>query len=357
MTYEEILAALPDFFLPLLVEQYGEETARSIVEGCGVGRNVTMRANALLSSKDEVAGVLDQAGIAWRSVPWYQDAFIIEDAREKSMWDLPAYEEGKIYLQSLSSMLPPLMLGVEPGLDILDMCAAPGGKTTQMAAMGGKGTHITACEMHVPRAEKLEFNLQKQGAKNVMVMRTDARQLDEFFRFDRILLDAPCSGSGTLRAKDPKLGKFFTEVLIQKSVKAQKALLSKALTLLKPGGTLVYSTCSVLQQENEDVVRWAMDWAEKGGRGPKPQKKGRKGRETKTFAMPTLEAGAKFQVEPIVLGNADSSNDPNDPRKHYTFLPHADELPLLPTTLEGTLCVRPTDKYEGFFVAKIRRIK
>lgn len=358
MTYEETAALLPEFFEPMLVEQYGEETARAIVEGCGVRRCVTLRANALLSDKAEIAAVLDEAGIPWHDVPWYGDAFVIEDLREKSLWDLPAYDQGKVYLQSLSSMLPPLVLGAESGVDILDMCAAPGGKTTQLAAMGGKGTHITACEMHVPRAEKLEYNLQKQGAGNVVVMRTDARQLDEFFRFDRVLLDAPCSGSGTLRACDPKLGKFFTEALVQKSVKSQKALLAKALSVLKPGGTLVYSTCSVLQEENEDVVRWALDWAAKGGKPQQqPKKKSRKGRSASTIAQPTLDSGAEFEIEPIVLGNADGSNEPNDPRNHWTFLPHADELPVLPTTLDGTLCVCPTDKYEGFFVAKIRRMK
>lgn len=309
MAYEETAAALPEFFEPMLARQYDVDDVRRIVEGCGVRRASSLRANALLSSRDEVAAALDEAGIAWGSVPWYADAFVIEDAGEKMLWDLPLYEQGKVYLQSLSSMLPPLVLDAKPGLDILDMCAAPGGKTTQMAALGGKGVRITACEMHAPRAEKLEYNLRKQGAANVVVMRTDARKLDEFFRFDRILLDAPCSGSGTLRTRDPKLRRHFTPQLVQKSCKAQRALLDKALSLLKPGGTLVYSTCSVLACENEDIVRAALKQAGRYG---------------------------KFRLEPVEL-------------------PGADVLPLLPTALEGTLCVCPTRYYEGFFVAKIVR--
>ena len=309
MTYEETAVLLPEFFEPMLVEQYGQDAARRIVEGCGVRRASSLRANALLSTRDEVAAALDEAGIAWRSVPWYEDAFVIEDAGERSLWDLPLYDQGKIYLQSLSSMLPPLVLDVQPGLDILDMCAAPGGKTTQMAALGGKGVRITACEMHAPRAEKLEYNLSKQGASNVVVMRTDARKLDEFFRLDRILLDAPCSGSGTLRARDPKLRVRFTQQLVQKSCKSQRALLDKALSLLKPGGVLVYSTCSVLACENEDIVRASLKQAARYG---------------------------KFEIEPVELLGAE-------------------ELPLLPTALEGTLCVCPTHHYEGFFVAKIVR--
>lgn len=302
-------AALPAFFEPLLVEQYGAELAKRIIEGCDVRRKSTLRANALLSTRDEVAAALDEAGISWSSVPWYEDAFIIEDAREKALWDLPVYEAGGIYLQSLSSMLPPLVLGAKPGIDILDMCAAPGGKTTQLAAIGGKGTRITACEMHAPRADKLEYNLRKQGVTGTVVMRTDARQLDEFFRFDRILLDAPCSGSGTLRTRDPKLHSRFTPKLVEKSRKSQQALLSKALTLLKPGGTLVYSTCSVLACENEDIVSACLKGARRAG---------------------------TFEVKPVEL-------------------PGSECLPALPTTIDGTLCVCPTELYEGFFVAKIER--
>lgn len=303
--------ALPAFFAPLLAQSYGEDDVRRIIAGCNVHRSSTLRANAILSSRDEVAAALDEAGIAWRGVPWYSDAFIIEDAGEKSLWDLPAYDEGKLYLQSLSSMLPPLILGAKPGIDILDMCAAPGGKTTQLVAIGGKGTRVTACEMHAPRAEKLEFNLRKQGATNVTVMRTDARRLDEFFRFDRILVDAPCSGSGTLRVRDPKLHARFTEKLIEKSVKAQRALLGKAFSLLKPGGRLVYSTCSILRCENEDVVRACLKEAAKRG---------------------------AFEIEPIAF-------------------PGIEDLPLLPVGIEGTLCVCPTDLYEGFFVASIKRTR
>ena len=302
---------LPAFFEPLLAQQYGAEDVQRVVAGCDARRSSTLRANAILSSRDEIAAALDAAGVSYRGVPWSGEAFIIEDAGEKALWDLPEYDEGKLYLQSLSSMLPPLVLGAAPGLDILDMCAAPGGKTTQLAALGGKGVHITACEMHPPRADKLEFNLRKQGASNVMVMRTDARRLDEFFRFDRILVDAPCSGSGTLRTRDPKLHARFTEKLIDKSVKAQKALLEKALSLLKPGGELVYSTCSVLACENEDIVNACLKAMAKRG---------------------------VYEIEPIEL-------------------PGLEEMPLLPTKIEGTLCVCPTDLYEGFFVAKIKRVR
>ena len=246
--------AIPDFLAPLLAQQYCAADVERILEGYSCSRAVTLRANTLTATRDNIAAALDEAGLAWQPVPWYPDAFALRDARERDIWELAAYAEGKVYLQSLSSMLPALVLGARPGEDVLDMCAAPGGKTSQIAALAGGRAYLTACEMHAPRAEKLEHNLAKLHVPNITVMRVDSRRLDDFFSFDRILLDAPCSGSGTLRAHDAKSARRFTPALIEKSRKAQRALFAKALRLLKPGGTLVYSTCSVLACENEDIV-------------------------------------------------------------------------------------------------------
>ena len=302
-------ATLPDFFEPALAEQYGADDVRRIVDGCYAQRAVTLRANTLKATRDEAASALDAAGIGWSPVGWHGDAFVIEGAREDAIRALPLYDEGKVYLQSLSSMIPALVLDARAGEDVCDLCAAPGGKTTQIAALSGGKALIMACEMHAPRAERLEHNLRKLGASNVTVMRTDARRLDDFFSFDRILLDAPCSGSGTLRATDPKLRQRFTPALVAKSRKAQRALLAKALKLLKPGGTLVYSTCSVLACENEDIVSEALQQACRSG---------------------------SYELKAVSLDGGD-------------------DLPLLPTALEGCLTLCPTQRYEGFFVAKIAR--
>lgn len=129
-----------------------------------------------------------------------------------------------------------------------------GGKTTQIAALTSNLAHITACEMNKIRCDRLKYNLQKQGVSSAYVMQKDSRLIDDFFSFDRILLDAPCSGSGTLDLKDDKVFDFFTMKLIEKSSKLQKELLRKAVRLLKAGKELVYSTCSILSVENEDVV-------------------------------------------------------------------------------------------------------
>ena len=315
MTDTPTLEQALDFIATLLQRHYADEDIARILEGYAARRPVTLRANRLLATRDEVAEALDSAGIAYEGVPWYQDAFVLDpNVRERAIWELPIYEQGKVYLQSLSSMLPPLLMGLQDGgrLDVLDMCAAPGGKTTQMAALGGGNVHITACELNAGRADKLEHNLAKQGARNVTVMRCDARKLDDFFRFDRILLDAPCSGSGTLSISDPRMPGRFTSALVENSRLRQRALLAKALKLLKPGGKLLYSTCSILPQENQNVIANALVLARRAGLGG-------------------------FEMRPLQLAGMDA-------------------IPQLPCSMPEALCVCPDARYEGFFVALIERM-
>ena len=180
-----------------------------------------------------------------------------------------------------------------------------GGKTTQIAAITNNNANITACEMNKIRLEKLKYNIQKQGVSSVFVMQKDARKIDDFFSFDNILLDAPCSGSGTINISDENLNKYFTIELIKKSVLSQYALLKKAINILKPGHEMVYSTCSILCLENEDIVLKIL-------------------KETNTEIVPIEFDGMEM-------------------------------LPILPSKIKGTLCVCPNEYYEGFFIAKIRK--
>ena len=158
-----------------LIDLLDEQTRARVLTGFDEARErpVTLRANTLKSSIGEVCTVLEASGFTYRRVPWYADALVLDDVRERDIWDLDIYRDGHVYLQSLSSMLPPLLMGPRPGTDVLDMCAAPGGKTAQIAALTGNAAHLTACEMSSPRADKLVHNLEKLGAANVNVMRTD----------------------------------------------------------------------------------------------------------------------------------------------------------------------------------------
>ena len=301
-----MLPTIPELLLSLLREQYGPEGADRVAAGF-VRRAVTLRVNTLQSDLAAVTAALDAASIVWQPVPWYADALILPEVREEAVRALPLYEQGDVYLQSLSSMIPPLLLAPKPGETILDMAAAPGGKTTQMAALSGNGALITACEKNAIRADRLQFNLDRQGAKRVSVMRTDARQLDDLFRFDKVLLDAPCSGSGTVVIAEDEPQRRMTPDWLRKTASTQKALLQKALRLLSPGHEMVYSTCSVLCMENEDVLKAVLP-------------------------------GAKAEIVPI----------------EHDMLNH---MPTLPVAIPGTLCVCPDALHEGFFAAKIRKIK
>ena len=294
-----------EFLEEKLNAQYDKEIASKIFDGYKIKRKTTFRVNTIKSTVEEIENVLFCNNIKFERVLWSKEAFVLTDAEEKDIEKLDIYKDGKIYMQSLSSMLPPIILNPKKDCDILDMAAAPGGKTTQMAAISENKANITACEMHAIRAEKLKYNIEKQGANSVYIMIRDARRIDDFFRFDQILLDAPCSGSGTLNLNDANVDKFFTEKLINKSIAAQVSLLRKALTILKSGQEMVYSTCSILREENEDVLRKVM----------------------KEF---------KCEIIPIEFNGID-------------------ELPLLTTDIKGTICVCPTEYYEGFFVAKIKK--
>ena len=290
---------IPDFFEEILNAQYGKELSKGIIYNLNKPKKVTLRVNTIKSDVNEIISVFEKENIKFKNIKWYKDAFIIENAKEERIKELDIYKQGKIYLQSLSSMLPPLVLSPNEKENILDMAAAPGGKTTQIAAISNNKAFITACERNKIRGEKLKYNLEKQGAKTVNVMLEDAGNLSDFFSFDKILLDAPCSGSGT----DNVFKSNFTYSLIEKSKKTQERLLRKALKILKSGGEMVYSTCSILSKENEEVVEKVIK---------------------------------EFKAELI---NIDLS----------------DEIKCLPCNLKEAKVIAPNELFEGFFVAKIRK--
>ena len=296
---------IPQFLIEMLQNQYGEEITKKILAGYAKKRVVTFRINTLKTDAEKVENELKKSGIEFVKPKWSNEAYIIKNVTEKEIQELDIYKNGEIYLQSLSSMLPPIILKPKEGLDILDMAAAPGGKTTQIAALTNNKAHITACEMNKIRAEKLKYNIEKQGASSVYIMETDSRRLSDYFSFDQILLDSPCSGSGTLCSEDKNIEKYFTKQLINKITKTQNELLKKAIKVLKKGQEMVFSTCSILSCENEEIVSKII------------QNNG-------------------CEIVPITFEGME-------------------EIPLLPTKIEGTLCVMPNELYEGFFMAKIKK--
>lgn len=295
---------LPSNLINLIKEQYGEEIAEKIFNGYLKRRNVSFRVNTLKASKEEVVKVLNDKGIKYDNPLWCEDAFVLKNVVEKDIECEDVYEEGKIYLQNLSSMLPPILLDPKEKKDILDMTAAPGGKTTEIAALTNNKAYITACEKNKVRADRLRYNLKKQGA-NAYVIEKDATMLDSFLKFDQILLDAPCSGSGTVILTEESEDVRLTNEYMEKLEKVQTKLLDKAITLLKSGEEMVYSTCSILYRENEHIVN------------------------------KFLKAN---RIEIV----------PTDKSKFIG-------IEFLPCKFEDALLVMPNENYEGFFAIKIRK--
>ncbi len=307
MNNELLRNYIPDFLLQMLDKQYGKDIKEEILKGYFSKRYVTFRVNRIKTNIDKVEKVLIENNIEFEKVSWFKDAFIIKDRLEEDIQRLDVYRNGEIYLQSLSSMLPPIILEPNEGEDILDMTAAPGGKTTQISSMTENKANITACEKNKIRAEKLKYNIEMQGANRVFIMIKDARNIEDFFSFDKILLDAPCSGSGTLNANDSNIEKYFSKELIDKSSKIQLSLLRKATKIIKPGKEIVYSTCSILDVENEKVIN-------------------------------NILKEEKLEIVPIEFDELE-------------------KIPMLNTNIPGTICIKPTEMYEGFFVAKLRKKK
>lgn len=292
---------IPNFLYELLLKQYGSDILNKILEGYSSARKVTFRINRLKTTKEKIKQELDNLKISYEEVLWYDDAFIINDLNESDIRKLDIYNNGEIYLQSLSSMLPVLVLNPKEKESILDMASAPGGKTTQIASLTNDTALITATEKNKIRLERLKYNIKKQGVNKIAILNEDASKLDELFSFDKILLDAPCSGSGTININNININ----EKLIEESAKTQYQLLKKAISILKSGHEMIYSTCSILKKENEDNVNKILS-------------------ECKVELVP---------IEDEIFKS----------------------IPRLPSKIEGTICVCPTNLFEGFFIAKLRK--
>ena len=288
---------IPQFLKGKIEKEYGLEILNKIETGLIEEKPVTLRVNTIKSNAEKVKIELEKNNIEYEIVEWNKSAFIIKNVKEEEIRKLDIYNNEEIYLQSLSSMIPAIIIDPKERENILDMTAAPGGKTSQMAAIANNKVFLTACEKNKIRLDRLQYNMQKQGVKNINIMQEDSRKLSNYFSFDKILLDAPCSGSGT----ENVFNSNFTEELIKRSCKTQEELLTKALSILKHGGEMVYSTCSILKEENEEILNKVL----------------------KKF---------KAQIVPIQIPK---------------------EIPVLPTSIDGVVTICPTKLYEGFFVAKI----
>ncbi len=243
---------------PLFVEHYKEllgNEYEEFVRASSEYQRKAVRVNTLKKSVEEIRERLEEKWVL-EQVPWCAEGFWMKyrDGKRFDIGNTPEHQLGYIYVQDAASMIPVEVLNPSPGDIVLDMCAAPGSKTSQIAQkMGNKGL-LVANDADGKRLGALGINLQRMGIHNSMITRMEGFHVKKQGEgFDKILVDAPCTGTGTIMKTYKVIG-MWSHSLIDRMKRIQYKLASHAFTLLKPGGTMVYSTCTLEPEENEGVI-------------------------------------------------------------------------------------------------------
>jgi len=304
---------------------------KSVLESFQVRKPITVRFNPLANySKETTLSELNKLELDLTQVSWYQDAWLVTTPDNiniaKSLESSQAWQAGALYRQNFSSMIPPVVLNPQLGDQVLDLAAAPGSKTTQLAALMENSGLILANDTSYERLFKLKANLLRLKVTNTTVQQSMGQTIWKNFPhiFDKVLADVPCSMEGRILATKPETYEHWSEKQLKTLAERQVWLLRSAISATKPGGVVVYSTCTLSPEENECVVDAAI-------------KKSKK---------------EKITIEPIQL-----------------FSKILEDSKTLPTSLLGitswrgkdlhpdlknTLRIAPSLWYEGFFVAKLR---
>ncbi|MDE2996393.1 MAG: RsmB/NOP family class I SAM-dependent RNA methyltransferase [Bacteroidota bacterium] len=308
-----IPADFPRDFLERYERLFPPEKYVEILRGMGVTRHTWFRLNSLRDASWEE---LEQCPFPiHRSEMWLDAGWVTADHRN-ALLSTDAVAGGRVYVQGMASQLPVRILN--PGNDdrILDLAAAPGSKTLQIAAMAPEA-ELAAVELVRKRKFRLDDNLLRHGADQVRVFLQDGTKVWKYRpeHFDRILLDAPCSSEGRFRFDEPDSYAFWKRSKTKEMVRRQRRLLFSAVHALAPGGVLVYSTCSLAPEENEGVVQHALE----------------------TF-------GHCLDIEPIQFDVPERM----DPMMDWGKRP-VDER------IQGTCRLLPSERMEGFFVTRFRK--
>ena len=305
----KVKSKLPLDFITELNNTFTPRIADKILSGMLEKRYTTLRVNSIKYNVEELKKYFDSIEIKYKTVPWYVDALIILNSNENQIQSLEIYKNGFIYMQSLSSMIPPLILEPKENEKVLDLTAAPGSKTTQMASLMNNKGYILANELDKIRCDKLKYNIKKQGATICEVVNGRGEEIGEKYpnEFEKVLLDTPCSGEGRFILQDEKSYRAWSTKEVEDLTKTQKALFTSAYKSLRLGGEMVYSTCTLNKFENEEILNWALN---------------------------------QFDME-IVKNEIELKNTLKGITKGYN------------NELNNAIRVLPTKEQEGFFVAKL----
>ena len=226
-------------------------------------RSVSFRINTLKSTQTDILKVLETQNINYSKVAFLENSYILNNALEKDLWNLDIFKEWKIYIQSISSQIPPYFLDLQENAKVLDTTRAPWSKTSQIRTILNNTWKIIANDNNSIRIDKLKFTIARQWAENVEIIKNDATKLNKIFAnetFDAILADLPCSAEGRINLNIEKSFWFWNEDNILKNQKLQIEIIKNIIPLLKKWWILVYSTCTIAPEENEEVVDFILSF-------------------------------------------------------------------------------------------------
>lgn len=252
-SYLSIKYALPEWIIEMWLKTYSREEVEAICTALNRRAEVCGRWNPLKGSEEELMATLKQEGVEMTPGRLVEEAFYVK--KVDRLQNLASFKVGAWTVQDESAMLVAHVVAPEKGEKILDMCSAPGGKSVHMAALMENKGEIIACDIHPHKLELIEKNAKRLGVTIIRPMIQDGTLFNEAFvnQFDKILLDAPCSGLGIMKRK-PDIRHHKTREDLEEIALIQRAIVQNAVKYLKPGGRLVYSTCTISYEENEKMA-------------------------------------------------------------------------------------------------------
>lgn len=290
------------WLVKLFIKQYGTDVAEKILAGLNMRPAVTVRVNALKGEYDEVYDKLVEEGYNVQEGYVCPEAVII--TRGKNIEDNPLFREGFITVQDESAMLVAPSMGLKDNMTVLDLCSAPGGKTTHISEIMNNTGEVKAFDIYENKLKLVKHNAKRLGMKNLQCYKMDASEFNEELKdsSDAVLIDVPCSGLGIIRKK-PEI-KYTKDLKgLNDLVDIQRKIICTAANYVKIGGVLLYSTCTLNQEENENNVRWF------------------------------LNNNPQFKIEKLYYGNLDN----------FVY------------SKEGCLTILPNEYMDGFFITKLIR--
>ena len=309
--------AFNELFTARLSKIYISQAAR-VFSSFKQTKPLTIRVNRIIATPDTLATYLKENNIQYEPVSWYPDAFVLHAVDSRTLTSLAGYEQGMLYIQNLSSMIPAIVIDPQQNDHILDLTAAPGSKTTQLASLMQNSGSIVANDISNNRLYKLKANLTRYGVTNTQVKQGAAERFwqNHFEEFDKVLIDAPCSMESIFLETDEKTYVDWSIKEIKHLARKQQWMLRSAVSACKPGGTIIYSTCTLSPEENEQVIDWILE-----------------------------KDGKKIMLEDIVVPGLELMNGITSfEGKQYN------------PEVAKTKRVVPSPTMEGFFIAKIRKL-